>query len=255
MPLLAMLIGFAPPFWFAVAVMVLAAWGLFEFYAICLPKRRTVEKTLAILAGALLTWLPLWQNEGGAQLVWVGTFYFFALVILFHFQDLRIAMADFALLICGLFYIPLLLGYLNLLMKLPQGRCWIFLTLMAIMANDSLAYFAGSRWGRHPLYPAISAKKTWEGLAGGLAGSLIGVLLAKYAFLPVLSFSSALLLAVILGFVGPLGDLFESMLKRSYGVKDSGCGIPGHGGLLDRLDSLLFAFPAVYSFCMWHILS
>ncbi len=123
------------------------------------------------------------------------------------------------------------------------------------MANDSLAYFAGSRWGRHPLYPAISAKKTWEGLAGGLAGSLIGVLLAKCAFLPVLSFSSALLLAVILGFVGPLGDLFESMLKRSYGVKDSGCGIPGHGGLLDRLDSLLFAFPAVYSFCMWHVLS
>jgi len=160
-----------------------------------------------------------------------------------------------ALLICGLFYVPLLLGYLNLLMvKLPQGRRWIFLTMMAIMANDTLAYFAGSMWGRHPLYPAISAKKTWEGLAGGLAGSLIGVLLAKYAFLPVLPFGGALLLAVLLGVDGPLGDLFESMLKRSCGVKDSGRGIPGHGGLLDRLDSLLFAFPAVYSFCMWYSL-
>ncbi|MBO4792994.1 MAG: hypothetical protein J5556_00290, partial [Deltaproteobacteria bacterium] len=135
LPLLVMLIGFVPPFWFAAAVMVLAGWGLFEFYSICLPERRTLEKTLAILAGALLTWLPLWQNDGWAGLVWVGTFYFFALVILFHFQDLHTAVADFALLICGLFYIPMLLSYLNMLMvRLPQGRRWIFLTLMAIMA-------------------------------------------------------------------------------------------------------------------------
>jgi phosphatidate cytidylyltransferase len=146
----------------------------------------------------------------------------------------------------GLIYLPLLLGHLVLLRQLPDGRGWVFLVLFAVMACDSLAYFVGSSFGKHKLYPAVSPKKSIEGGLGGLVGSCLGVWLAKVLFLPALSVEHVILVGLLIGVVGQIGDLFESLLKRACGVKDSGGIFPGHGGILDRLDSLLFAFPLAY---------
>ena len=114
------------------------------------------------------------------------------------------------------------------------------------MIGDSAAYFVGSAIGKVKLYPAISPNKTVEGALGGLGGSLLAAVMFSSLFLPELSYSSIILVALIIGVFSQVGDLFESMLKRSCGVKDSGTMIPGHGGMLDRLDSLLFAFPSAY---------
>ncbi len=245
-PLLILVIAFAPQPWFGGIVMIAAGWGLFEFYSLCLPPQRSLEKGAAILGGSLLVWLPQWQGSGLPWGIWTLLFVAAAIFFLFRFQDLATVVGQLGLIFFGFLYIPFLLGHLNLLIDLPEGRKWIFLTLLAVMANDSAAFFVGSAWGRRRLYPAISPKKSWEGLAGGIAGSLAAVFLAKAVFFSALEPVDCLALGLMLGVLGPLGDLFESMIKRSYGVKDSGSVFPGHGGLLDRLDSLLFSFPAVY---------
>jgi len=146
----------------------------------------------------------------------------------------------------GLFYLPFLLGHLISLRLLTDGRQWIFMTLIAIMSCDSCAYFVGRKLGQRKLYPAVSPNKTIEGALGGLAGAVLALLLVKLTFLPTIGFFAAVMIGLILGVMGQLGDLFESLLKRACQVKDSGTIIPGHGGMLDRLDSLLFAFPVVY---------
>jgi phosphatidate cytidylyltransferase len=127
----------------------------------------------------------------------------------------------------------------------PDGLAWVIAALVITWANDTCAYFAGRAFGRHKLYPAVSPNKTWEGFAGGFVGSIGGLFIARLVF-PVLSPLDCVLLGVAGGLFGPLGDLCESMLKRTYGAKDSGFLIPGHGGILDRVDALLFNAPVVY---------
>jgi phosphatidate cytidylyltransferase len=156
------------------------------------------------------------------------------------------------LVLLGFLYLPLLLGHLSLLHGLPHGKEWIFLVLFIIMLGDSAAYFTGINLGRRKLYPAISPNKSVEGALGGLLGSFVGALLFKYGFFPELSVGDCIFLGLGLGALGQLGDLFESMLKRSFGVKDSGTLIPGHGGILDRLDSLIFAFAPAYYYALWY---
>jgi phosphatidate cytidylyltransferase len=115
-----------------------------------------------------------------------------------------------------------------------------------IWAADTLAYVAGRALGKHKLAPSISPKKTWEGFIGGIVGAvLVGVAL-KYTWLGYLAWPHVIVLALIGGIVGPLGDLAESGFKRSVGVKDSGNVLPGHGGLLDRFDALILTAPLYY---------
>jgi phosphatidate cytidylyltransferase len=129
-----------------------------------------------------------------------------------------------------------------------DGAFWVFVAVAVTFANDTGAYFAGRALGRHKLYPAISPAKTVEGWAGGLVASVGVVFLARATFFPALTVADCLLVAVPAAFLGPAGDLVESMLKRSGGVKDSGRLLPGHGGMLDRIDALLFVGAWVYAF-------
>ena len=131
-------------------------------------------------------------------------------------------------------------------LRVRFGWAWVLLLFVVSWANDTLAYFAGRAFGRHKLLERISPKKTWEGFWGGAAGSVGGALVVKALFLPHLSIPAAVLVGAGAAFLGPLGDLCESMLKRAYGAKDSGWIIPGHGGVLDRIDSLVFPAPLVY---------
>lgn len=250
LPLLILFIGYAGPWFFAGLVGVVSLLALDEFYGMSLSAGRVLERRLAGVSGALLVPLLCWQPSSLQPALTVLVFGL-ALLFLFRFGDIATVVPHLAMVTFGLLYVPLLLGHLALLRFLPQGRLWVFLVLVIVMVGDSAAYFVGSAWGRRRLYPAISPKKSIEGALGGLAGSLLGALLFKVCFFPALKYHDAALLGLGLGCFSQLGDLFESMLKRGFGVKDSGTLIPGHGGILDRLDSLLFAFPLAYYYALW----
>ena len=142
-------------------------------------------------------------------------------------------------------YSVVLLSHLYLLRQLPRGIEWTFLTILLVWATDIGAYLIGRQFGRHLLAPQVSPKKTVEGSLGGLLFS-IAMALAFWYIVGGAIWITYISLAVIIGVSAQIGDLFESALKRSAGVKDSGKLIPGHGGVLDRFDSLIFALPLVY---------
>lgn len=171
---------------------------------------------------------------------------FFGLSSLIGVRDVKTSAGETALLLMGVLYIPLLLSHLALLRGLPDGISWIFLLLLIVMSGDTGAFYVGSAIGKRKLYPVVSPNKSIEGMVGGLAGSVIGAFAARAIFFPGLAPIDCLATALLVGLAGQLGDLFESLLKRSFGVKDSGSIFPGHGGMLDRLDSILFAAPTLY---------
>jgi phosphatidate cytidylyltransferase len=132
-----------------------------------------------------------------------------------------------------------------------EGPGFVLMTLMFAWLADTGGYAGGRLFGKTPLYPAVSPKKTWEGLGGALVGAVCGALLAHFWYLPSIPLLPALLLALCCGLLGQLGDLAESLLKRAVNAKDSGRMVPGHGGLLDRSDALLLVSPAVYLYLLW----
>jgi phosphatidate cytidylyltransferase len=133
----------------------------------------------------------------------------------------------------------------------PNGPGYVLLTLMLGWWGDTGGYFAGRYLGKTKLYEAVSPKKTREGFFGSIGGAVAGALLAHFWYLPSLPLEHALPLAVIGGALGQLGDLVESLLKRSTGIKDSGSIVPGHGGVLDRIDAVLVVSPLVYLYTLW----
>ena len=150
--------------------------------------------------------------------------------------------------VLGVVYIPLSLSFLVTIRHDPDGMVWIFFLLAIIFAGDISAYYVGSYLGRRKLSPAISPGKTVEGAIGGIAGNLLAGIIGKYFFLPSLPWGPAIIFFIVAGIAGQVGDLFESEMKRSSKIKDSGGLLPGHGGFLDRVDALLFASPVAYIF-------
>ncbi|TGE31211.1 phosphatidate cytidylyltransferase [Desulfosporosinus sp. Sb-LF] len=142
-------------------------------------------------------------------------------------------------------YTVVMLSHLYLLRQLPRGLEWTFLTIFLVWATDTGAYLIGRQYGRHLLAPQVSPKKTVEGSLGGLLFSIV-VAFLFWRQVGGISWVAYIVLGIVIGISAQVGDLFESALKRSAGVKDSGKLIPGHGGVLDRFDSLIFALPVVY---------
>lgn len=132
-----------------------------------------------------------------------------------------------------------------------SGPGFVVLALALSWFSDTGAYFAGRFLGKHKLYPAVSPKKTVEGAFGGLAAAIVGSLAAHFLFLKTLPLIDALILAVVAGGLGQAGDLGESMIKRSFNVKDSGGIVPGHGGILDRVDALMVTGSFTYIYVLW----
>ncbi len=145
--------------------------------------------------------------------------------------------------IFGILYVPVLLSLAVLIRNGDDGFRWIFFILFMVFPGDIGAYYIGSLFGKHKLCPAVSPGKTIEGALGGFAVSFAAACLFRYFFLPNLPLGPCILLFVLIGVAGPFGDLFESILKRHANIKDSGGIMPGHGGILDRIDALLFAIP------------
>lgn len=131
------------------------------------------------------------------------------------------------------------------------GPGFVVMAIMFAWFADTGGYFAGRFLGKHKLYEAVSPKKTVEGAIGGLAGSVLGAVLAHFWFLPSLSLAHGVPLALVAGALGQAGDLGESLIKRSTGVKDSGAIVPGHGGILDRVDALIVTSTITYLYTLW----
>ncbi|MCF8067896.1 MAG: phosphatidate cytidylyltransferase [Desulfobacterales bacterium] len=165
---------------------------------------------------------------------------------LFYFKNDKKALEFVFKNTLGMIYIPLLLSCLVLLRNGDNGSSWIFLLLAVVFAGDSGAFYAGSYLGRHKLCPAVSPNKTIEGSIGGLVSNVAVGFLFSYLLLPDLHPGLLVLFCLTVGAAAQVGDLFESELKRSAGIKDSGNILPGHGGILDRIDALLFALPVAY---------
>lgn len=136
---------------------------------------------------------------------------------------------------------------------LEQGLEWTLVVLIGVMATDTAAYFAGRAFGKTPLAPKISPAKTWEGAAAGFLAAMLATGMATLMLDLRVIIWEALILGALIGSLSQLGDLAESRIKRRAGVKDSGWLIPGHGGMLDRIDSIVFTLPAVYYFVIWEV--
>jgi len=158
------------------------------------------------------------------------------------------AFTNWAWTMAGIFYIGWMLSYWIQLRSLEAGRALVFLAMFTTFANDTGAFFIGRAWGKHALNLSISSGKTWEGAAGGLVFSIVVSLIMGALFsLPFPIWQTAIA-GIIISVFAQLGDLVESLLKRNTGVKDAGKLVPGHGGILDRVDSLIFTGVVVYYF-------
>ena len=233
---------FAGPVPFGAIVLALALVALHEYLKLCAVEPLIKAGVLACAVVVLLA-VPV----GGAPGVGAAALLALALLSLWRVTDPARRFRGLAEGVLGLCYIGYAMGCLWLLrMETPRGASWLFLVLAATWAGDSAAYFIGSRFGRRRFSPNLSPNKTWAGSLGGLAGSVAGGLLSLPLFagdVPAVFLAAA---SLAVGLTGQLGDLFESLWKRAKGVKDSGNLIPGHGGILDRIDSLLIGIPVAY---------
>jgi len=234
-------------FQFAIFICLLSFLGLLEFCRMALPQR-PIPGIVTALFGSVVPYLFFQQSWHLAILAITVSLLVSSIYLLFRFNDIRQVVTESGALAFGMLYVPLLLGYLNVIRSGQMGIQWLFLMMCIVMSGDSAAYYVGSAFGRKKLYPAVSPNKSVEGALGGLAGSLLGALIFRFLFFPELGAPLCLAAALVTGAAGQVGDLFESLLKRSCGVKDSGNIIPGHGGVLDRLDSILFAAPVIWYF-------
>ncbi|MGH7768937.1 MAG: phosphatidate cytidylyltransferase [Candidatus Binatia bacterium] len=214
---------------------------LWEYYRIAFPARPR-EQAGGIIAGLLVGAgvLTGWPSTGlaGVTVLLFCSHLFFGGRLEERFNRLCWT-------ILGTVYIGFLVPHAALLYRLPDGPQWIFFVLLVVMAGDTAAYLVGTTMGRRKLYPEISPGKTVEGAIGSTAASLIVGAFAGPFLLPSQTWSELLGISIVLSVLGQVGDLFESWIKRVFGVKDSSALIPGHGGLLDRMDSLIF--PLVFA--------
>lgn len=246
-PILVAAVFFAPPLVFDLLVILIGSLALKEYSDLVKLETRPVYIVLVLL-GLVLIVFGARTGSAGVHLaslglaLWLGFIYF----LLTRQPSLSLInqLGGFSL---GHVYISLFISCFVFLHGLERGAYWVFFVLAVTFLSDTSAFYTGRTVGRRPLYPRISPNKTVEGLAGGIIAGGIAALIAA-PVLPAMPWYEALVLGLLMGLWGAVGDLFESMLKRSADVKDSGGLLMGHGGFLDRIDAVLFNAPLVYGY-------
>jgi phosphatidate cytidylyltransferase len=246
-PALLALIFLAPAWGWGLLVVLVAMLGLVEYLWLAFPARAS-ERVLGLVLGAAVIGAAVSApaperlvTASLALLVSGGLIY----VVLVR-ADFERGMTDLGLLTVGVLYTGLLMPHFYWLRHLADGPQWVTLVIAIGMAGDSGGYFVGHALGRHKLIPRVSPGKTVEGAVGILLGSLAAGAAGKVILLPGRQWGEILALAFAMAVIGQLGDLGESVMKRTFGAKESGWIFPGHGGVLDRIDSLLFPVTLVY---------
>jgi phosphatidate cytidylyltransferase len=238
------------PVW-ALLVTVGALLGGYEFYGIVRRAGHEPSYVVGLALVAMAMWDSYQPDLGIVR--WAVTAAAIALLAWCILQrETERSLVNWSLTLAGAVYTGMLTGHLVSLRNLPNGLGWLLLTFAGTWTCDTLAFAVGKWWGRTEFFSEISPNKTVEGaLGGGFAGMTAAAAVGRYMGL---ALWQALALGVLLVVGVLLGDLAESLIKRQAGVKDSGSLIPGHGGMLDRIDSLLFAAPLVYYFLTWIVL-
>jgi len=231
---------------------IVTVMGIMEFQRFC--RHLDVKSWLpGMIIGGILLLLPAYLDSNR----YTGLIFTFIIVINLTYLIIKYpgcSFTDVAATFSGSVYVGWLLSHLIFVRQLPEGFHFVALLLAATWSTDTAAYFVGRSFGRRKLAPVLSPKKTVEGSAGGLAGSILAAVTVGLVS-PKMAVYHYVLVGVIVGSIGQVGDLVESALKRLAGLKDSGSIIPGHGGVLDRFDSLLFTGPAVYYYVLMFIIS
>ena len=229
-----------PAFFFALAVVVSACAQL-EFYS--MYRVRGLMKISGILAGLAILWAMYFSKDAYPE-VMVAAFLIISALRLAETPSPLSSLRDISPVLIALIYIPCSLGFQLLLRN--NGSGWILFLFGCVWASDSLAYYAGKTFGKEKLYPEVSPNKTIVGAFGSLAGGVLSGWILGAACVPKMGPARAAASGLVIGVISIIGDLVESMFKRDAGVKDSGGIIPGHGGILDKIDGALFAGPVLY---------
>ncbi|MGD8541351.1 MAG: phosphatidate cytidylyltransferase [Desulfobacteraceae bacterium] len=250
LPLLIVIIARGGSVLFGVCIALVAGVALWEYYRIVFhPQQSSVPPLvplLGYLAGIAVIGAAHTAGPAGILAVLTANLILAGILGLIYFKAVPTIPEILFKQLAGSLYIPLSLAHLVLLRTGEHGVAWIFFLVGVIFAGDIGAFYTGTHLGRNALCPSVSPKKTIEGALGGLAANLLVGVLFFIFVLPPLPWGIGLAALVAMGACGQAGDLFESVLKRAAGVKDSGGILPGHGGILDRIDALLFAAPLAY---------
>jgi len=258
LPLLVLAIWFGAP-WFTILIAAAALGGTYEFYRMANFDRREPLLYLGLLwaLALVLSSHYLYRSPDVLSLVITATM-LISLICLLCRPSKEGAFRNWAWTIVGALYVGWMLSYWLSLRGLGDGRNWVYLAMLTTFANDTGAFFIGRAMGKHRLAPAISAAKTWEGAIGGLISAILGAVVIATVLNLISPFTfrywQIILLGFLVGFFAQLGDLVESLLKRNMRVKESGNLLPGHGGILDRFDSLIFVGAVVYYYVIWVVM-
>jgi phosphatidate cytidylyltransferase len=247
----------------AIAGLALGA-GLFEFFSLTKKLELKADAGIAYLGAATFFVAFLFDAPTKAPDLLLLTIALFLILVLitqtFRFQvDFSKMLTGVGVTLLGVLYVAFLGGFLIALRVGFENTLVPFLStkligffFLVVMGADTGAYFVGKNLGRHKLIPKVSPGKTWEGVGGGLVLSAAFAAIASATFFPELPYKFSIPLAVVMSIIGLFGDLAESAMKRGAGAKDAANILPGHGGLLDRLDSLLFNAPILYYFARFY---
>jgi phosphatidate cytidylyltransferase len=238
---------------FLILIEVLIILGLWEFLRLSQAKNSEIPKIPLIILGVFLGLSAYLWGERVFLFFILGILYLSALILVIKGKT-EGATSNLALSLLGFFYVAGLFSYLILLREMSpesipnykMGGVWIVYLLICIWSCDTFAYFIGAPLGKHPLSPRVSPKKTVEGFGGGILGAIAAAFFSHFVFFSSAQLKDLLIISAIVAFVGQVGDLTESLFKRDAQFKDTSHIIPGHGGILDRFDSLLFVSPLVY---------
>lgn len=247
LPLLGLIIFKGGAFLFTLLLILVSCVGFFEWNKITGGNKHSLTNARLVSYYLIpVVYILSYQNAPVFFLSIAGSF----LVILFSglkdFDETEEHYKGILYIFTGFFYSVILLSFLNMIRLGENGIAGVLLLVISAFASDTGAFYAGRKFGNKKLMPRVSPKKTVEGFLGGFCLSCIAALACKFLFFSSLPVLNALLCGLAAGISVPLGDLFESMTKRVFHVKDSGNILPGHGGILDRIDGLLFAAPLFY---------
>ncbi len=255
LPILYLLVQMLPSLFFFLFAAVVILRVQYEFYLLFFRNREIGPISIGLGFGLLLSFSfyradLFWEGRSGPAVI-ILSLLMILILTLFLFRDIKTTLVDSAVILLGIIYISGCLSHLILLRQMARGSTLILFLLLLIWSGDAAAYYVGKSMGKHKLYAEVSPNKTIEGSIGGLVGSLFAMLLAQRTFLPIFTGLDFIWVPLLVGGMGQLGDLVESMMKRSAGVKDSSALIPAHGGLFDKLDSVAFAAPVFYYYLLW----
>lgn len=241
------LILFVSPFYIKLAILGLSFLASWEFFSIVLAQETILYKTLSVFFSGCGVGIFLFYPEG-----WLLCYFLYVMIFLgFITQFVKDIPSHekiqrTAFFVLAMLYTVVLFGLLGKILDQPHHQFWLFLAIAVTALSDTGAYVIGKSFGKNLLAPTISPAKTMEGVLGGLVGGMIAAVGVRFFFWPEFNIILIIVLGLMVAIVGVLGDLCESLLKRGFHIKDSGKIIPGHGGILDRMDAILFTGPFVY---------